>query len=286
MGIKTELYPKVKLMLSKAASSYGKGGFENVADWVLATSIYFDAAWHLIKADQASDLNEKGRLLGIGSNYLKSALELFGKAGYKVKEAEVQDRLNRVEKEESILFSALSTIKEPSISRSTMGIVAPPCPLESSQSPRLSEARQLIEEERRVAEESEWKSSIQYLYIILKSGLTIYTHDLSELQQNKQFIDEDYLGGALSAIDSLLKEIASNKEPLKVIKQERFRILLEEGEKVYVAVIALKEFRIIRRKMKEFLKEFQEFFKEFLEKGVSDAEAFNPAKILVSKHFG
>jgi len=143
MQIKTDLYPKVKLMLSKAATSYEKGGFENGADWAQATSIYFDAAWNLIRADEESDLQEKGKLLGIGARYLKSAVELFSNAGYNDKEKEVQDRLSRVEKEESILFSALNTIQEPSISHSTMGIVAPSCPLESSQSPRLSEARQL-----------------------------------------------------------------------------------------------------------------------------------------------
>ena len=164
MNIKKDLYPKVKLTLSKAGTSYEKGGFESGADWAQATSIYFDAAWHLIKADEETDLQEKGKLLGIGARYLQSAVELYGKAGYKDKEKEVQDRLNRVEKEESILFSALSTIKEPSISRSTMGIVAPSCPTETSQSPRISEARQLSDEEKRVAIERMDRKKYQLVY--------------------------------------------------------------------------------------------------------------------------
>ena len=164
MNIKKELYPKVKVTLSKAATLYEKGGFVSGADWAQATSIYFDAAWHLIRADEEIDLQEKGKHLGIGGKYLKSAVELFGKAGYKDKEKEVQDRLNRVEKEESILFSALSTIKEPSISRSTVGIVAPSCPLESSQSPRLSEARQFSDEEKRVAIERMERKKYQLVY--------------------------------------------------------------------------------------------------------------------------
>ncbi|MFX1348451.1 MAG: nitrilase-related carbon-nitrogen hydrolase [Promethearchaeota archaeon] len=164
INIKTDLYPKVKLMLGNAASSYGKSGYENVANWALATSIYFDAAWHLIQADKELDINEKGRLLGIGSNYLKSSLELFNKAGYKNKVIEVQDRLNRVEKEESILISALNTIKEPSISRSTIGIVAPSCPIESSQSPRLGEARQFTEEELRVTMERMERKKYELIY--------------------------------------------------------------------------------------------------------------------------
>ncbi|TKJ18341.1 MAG: hypothetical protein CEE43_18335 [Promethearchaeota archaeon Loki_b32] len=164
INIKKELYPKVKVTLSKAATLYEKGGFERGADWSQATSIYFDAAWHLIRADEERDLQEKGNLLGIGAKYLKSAVELFGKAGYKDKEKEVQDRLNRVEKEESILFSALSTIKEPSISRSIMGIVAPSCPLESSQSPRLSEARQFSDAERRIEIERMDKKKYELIY--------------------------------------------------------------------------------------------------------------------------
>ncbi|MFW9943234.1 MAG: hypothetical protein ACFFFT_19520, partial [Candidatus Thorarchaeota archaeon] len=164
MDIKKELYPKVKVTLSKAATLYEKGGFKSGADWAQATSIYFDAAWHLIRADEEIDLQEKGKLLGIGAKYLKSAVELFGKAGYKDKVKEVQDRLNRVEKEESILFSALSTIKEPSISRSTMGIFAPSCPLESSQSPRLSEARQFSDEEKRVTIERMERKKYQLVY--------------------------------------------------------------------------------------------------------------------------
>jgi predicted amidohydrolase len=164
IDFKKELYPKVKQMLSKAAKSYEKGGFESGADWAQATSIYFDAAWQLIKADEITDLQEKRKLLRIGAQYLKSAVELFGKAGYLDKEKEVHDRLNRVEKEESILISALSTIKEPSISRSTTGIVAPSCPLESSQSPRLSEARQFSNEERRSQLETKERKKYQLVY--------------------------------------------------------------------------------------------------------------------------
>jgi predicted amidohydrolase len=153
MQVKAQLYPKIKVMLRKAASSYEKGGFKSGADWALATSTYFDAAWHLIRADEELELDERRKLLGIGSRYLKSAADIFGKAGYIDKEGEVLERLDRVEKEEKILVSALNTIREPSISRSTVGIVAPASPVETSLSPRISEVGQFTEEARRVAEE-------------------------------------------------------------------------------------------------------------------------------------
>ncbi|NVM34745.1 MAG: carbon-nitrogen hydrolase family protein [Candidatus Lokiarchaeota archaeon] len=161
---KAQLYPKIKSMLRTAASSYEKGGFKNGGDWALATSTYFDAVWHLIRADEELEISNKKNLLDIGANYLKSAAELFSKAGYKDKEREILVRLERLEQEEKILVSALNTIKKPAISSSTTGIIAPACSLETSQSPRLGEVYQFTEEERRVIGERITKKKYQIIY--------------------------------------------------------------------------------------------------------------------------
>ncbi|MHA1950572.1 MAG: nitrilase-related carbon-nitrogen hydrolase [Candidatus Thorarchaeota archaeon] len=151
--VKALLYPKIKAMLRKAASAYRKGGYESGADWALATSTYFDVTWHLIKTDEELDIDKKKKLLRIATGYLKSAAELFSKSGHKNKEREILGRLDMVEKEERIIVSALDTITEPSISRSTLGIAAPSCPTETSLSPRISEVRQFAERATRVREE-------------------------------------------------------------------------------------------------------------------------------------
>ena len=148
--VKAELYPKIKVMLRNAASTYDKGDFENGSNWAFATSTYFDATWHLIRADEEMNLDEKSRLLEVGYGLLKSTAELFSDAGYKEKEKEVLKRLSMVEKEGKIIFSALNSIKKPDISSSTIGIIAPVCSLETSQSPRLGEIQQITEESRRV----------------------------------------------------------------------------------------------------------------------------------------
>ncbi len=237
MKDKTDLYPKVKVTLSKAATSYEKGGFESGADWAQATSIYFDAAWHLIKADEESDLQEKGKLLGIGGQYLKSALELFGKAGYEKKKKEVQDRLIRVEKEESILFSALSTIKEPSISRSTIGIVAPSCPIESSQSPRLSEARQFNVEESRISIEKIDRKKYELVYTdLLKAYPKIQKKEcrvgiaqigISKTGNIMKELFKMDSSGLLSLKESVVKELRTNvKTMIEKANSEEVNILL------------------------------------------------------------
>jgi len=161
IDIKAELYPKVKTILRKAASSYRKGGFENGADWALATSTYFDAAWHLIKADEEINFDEKGRLLELGCKFLDSASSLFAKSGYQEKERELLDQLDLVRKEKKILISALNTIQEPTISRSTAGIVAPACPVETSSSVKLSEIRQFMQEELETKREEPQKDLVK-----------------------------------------------------------------------------------------------------------------------------
>ncbi|MHA2225665.1 MAG: carbon-nitrogen hydrolase family protein [Candidatus Hodarchaeales archaeon] len=155
--IKEKLYTEIKSMLRNAASFYQKGGFVNASGWALAMSTYFDATWYLIRADNEIILDEKERILKIGSSYLKSAAELFSKNGYKEKEYEVLARLSMVNKEEQILVTAINTIKEPSISRSTRGMSASTSLVETSLSSRMNEIRRFTEEARRVITQKKYQ---------------------------------------------------------------------------------------------------------------------------------
>ncbi|TXT67265.1 MAG: membrane protein of unknown function [Promethearchaeota archaeon] len=142
-----------------------------------------------------------------------------------------------------------------------------------------------IEETLPSKEEQEWKNAIQYLYVIQKSGVPIYTEPLVQTLGKKRENDETLISGALTAVSSLMQEIAENKDPLKLIKQEGFSIIIEEGNKVFVAVISLKDLKSIRAKIKAFLEKFEEFFEELLDHEVCDTLAFSPTKKLVEEFF-
>jgi len=180
------LYPNVKSILRKAADLYDKGGFKNGADWALATSTFFDAAWYLIQADNELDVNKKKEFLNYGSNYLKSAAELFHKAGYKDKEKEVLERLTRVNKEEKILVSALNTIYKPSVSRSIEGIITPSCPNETSQSPRIGEIQQYSEEVSTFLEKDSKINEIQYRDLLKDHPKSTKKRKISEVSTEEK----------------------------------------------------------------------------------------------------
>lgn len=134
-------------------------------------------------------------------------------------------------------------------------------------------------------DELEWKDAVQYLYVLLRSGIPIYSQNLCELQDRNYCIDDSLLGGALVAVSSLLQEVSQNKKPLKLIKQEGFSILIEESEKIIVAVITMKDLKVIRQKLQEFLEEFQSFFRELIDEWPLDLRIFSPAKRIAEKHF-
>ncbi len=109
--------------------------------------------------------------------------------------------------------------------------------------------------------EAKWRSTIQYLYVIDLSGLLLYEEDLHQASDDiGKTKNGAILSGALVAISGLLREITQNTNPLKVISQEGFCILIEEGHHSLVALIATEELKTTRQKMQEFVKEFERKF--------------------------
>jgi predicted amidohydrolase len=241
--LKAQLYPKIKIMLRNAASSYKKGGFQNGADWALATSTHFDAAWNLIKADENLDLKEKNKLLRIGARILKSAAELFAKAGYENKEMEILDELDMVEKEEKVILSALNTIQEPSIVKSTIGIVAPSCPIETSQSPKISEVREYSEE----AAIEEKKEPAKEKYKLIYKDLLKNT---SKVEQREFRVGIAQIGVSNSGniIEEFYKETTSGLLGLQEDKVEplmnKVESLVEEANKNRINILLFPEMAI------------------------------------------
>ncbi len=251
--VKAELYPRIKIMIRKAATSYRKGGFESGAEWALATSTYFDASWHLIKADQEVELEEKNKHLEVGSGFLKSAAELFAKAGYKNKEKELLEILDMVLKEKKIIVSALNTIIQPSITKSTVGIIAPACPVETSQSPKLSDVRSYTQEYDLVETK-----------IVIKEKYKLIYKDLLKEQPEKQ-IDKFRVGiaqiGISNTVDTLNEFYDEKSTGLLTLKEEKvdeikliIKEMIDKAHKASVDILLFPEMTV-DLKYKQFLED-------------------------------
>ena len=88
------------------------------------------------------------------------------------------------------------------------------------------------------------------------------------------------------AITTVLKEIAQDEKPIELVKKEGFSIMIEEGKKVTVALIALQELGILRKKLRDFTEEFEFMFSDLLSyHRIAEINVFSPAWILVQKYF-
>ncbi len=163
INTKSELYSVTKKNLRNAASFYEKGNMVGGSEWALATSTYFDGAWHLIKADEIIELEDRKKLLQIASGYLKSAAKLFGRAGYAYKEEEILSHVKMVDEESKILVSAMGTIVKPDISQNISGHISPSLPEESSSPTSISEMRR-YSQQAESSEELKNKKRYELLY--------------------------------------------------------------------------------------------------------------------------
>ncbi|MFX1411764.1 MAG: carbon-nitrogen hydrolase family protein, partial [Promethearchaeota archaeon] len=259
--VKAHIYARIKIMLRKAANSYSKGGFESVADWALATSTYFDASWYLIRADEEVELKEKNKLLEVGSGFLKSAAELFAKAGYKSKEKELMERQYMVLKEKKIIISALNAITQPSITKSTVGIIAPACPVETSQSPKLSEVRSYTQE----IDIGESKKLSQEKYILIYKDF---------LEQHPEKLQEKFRVGVaqigLSNSGDILNEFYEEKPiGLLTLKEEKvngikskIKEMIEKASKLDIRILMFPEMTI-DLKYQQLLKDLCDYAKMY-----------------------
>ncbi len=259
--VKAEIYPRIKIILRKSATYYSKGGFESGAEWALATSIYFDASWHLIRADQEVELEEKNKLLEVGSDFLKSAAELFAKAGYKNKEKELLEILDMVLKEKKIIVSALNTIIQPSITKSTIGIIAPACPVETSQSPKLSDVRSYTQEYDLV----ETKKVIKEKYKLIYKDLL---KEQPEKQNEKFRVGIAQIG--ISNTGDTLNEFYDEKpKGLLTIKEEKvdeirskINEMIDKAHQASVDILLFPEMTV-DLKYKQFLEDISNLAKKY-----------------------
>lgn len=96
INIKANNYNEIKLLIKESADLFKEAGFENEANWALATEIYLKATWYLTKADVEHNLDKKKKIIDQVSGFFKKAAKLFGDAGYKKKEKEILGKIKNL----------------------------------------------------------------------------------------------------------------------------------------------------------------------------------------------
>lgn len=255
---KRKYYQKIKICLRDSSKNYQQGGFEQDAQWASATSALFDGTWHLLQADIETDFSKKNQYLNLATKYLETALQVFEKAGYSQKKEEISNYLRLIDDEQAILLSALNVIEKPAISESSVGIVAPACPIEISSQLSVSEMQQ---HDHQTELEIAWRERIHHLYLFITlNGIVIYDHPF----KTDRDIEPSLVSGGLAGISMIIQEITKKETKMKIVEQEDMTIMFEHGEYLSVALITEENLSTLRTKLKTLIIEVEEKYQEKL----------------------
>ncbi len=275
---KINFYKQIKMHLRESSKNYHLGGFEQDSQWALATSTFFDGMWHLIQADNEIDHTKKNQFLGIATNYLNTALDIFNTAGYKQKREEILKYLNLVKNEKAILTSALNLIEKPNISESSVGITAPPCPIEISSSVNIKEMK---DHDTQAESEISWFDRIHHIYFFIPGGICIFDQSFKAERR----MEPQLVSGSLTGISMLIQELTLNRTKVKIVEQEEMTILLEHGRFMSIALITEEKLITLQNKLKQLIEEVEDFFQEELESFSGNLNVFSKIGKFIEKIF-
>lgn len=279
---KMKNYKKIKMYLRDSSKNYQMGGFEQDAKWALATSTFFDGIWNLIQSDNEMNFSKKNQYLTLAVEYLKSALNIFEEVGSPQKRESILKYLEMINTEKAILTSALDVIEKPAISESSIGILAPSCPVEISSSLSLEEMQK---NDLQAESELNWYRRIQHLYLFVPGGICIYDYPFQREIEADEAISPGMFSAGLESISMLIQELTSRGSNVKIVEQEDMTIMLEHGNYCSGALITEDNLMILQRKLKQLIQEVEEFYQEEFENFKGNVTSFSKVGKFIQKYF-
>ncbi len=135
--------------------------------------------------------------------------------------------------------------------------------------------------------ELDWRSKLVQIYVIHKVSSQSIFHNKFQAnpQEEKKELSEVLVAGGMTGISVILKEISQSKQELKRIDHGDYKIMLDHGTYIFIALIVTEEMRIYMDKITRVRKEIETFFEEILKSWNGDLEYFKPIAKIVSKEF-
>jgi len=130
--------------------------------------------------------------------------------------------------------------------------------------------------------ELEWPTKVRHLYLIhQEKGFSLYNHSFIK----EDLVDSQLIAGGISGIASLLQELTSSSDKVKIIDLERLKILIEYGNYIIGALITEENYRILRNKLRQLVKLFEDQYKDRLINFKGQIYEFEDTKALIDEVF-
>jgi MFS family permease len=131
------------------------------------------------------------------------------------------------------------------------------------------------------AEEMEWDKELIHLYVINEGGIVLIDYSFQKSEQ----VDADLFVGGISGVQAILQEMTKSDQKLKIIDHEDKKLLFEYGKQFSVSLLASKDLKILRTKLKNLTEEIQNVFWETIASWDGSIEVFKPINTMIRNHF-
>lgn len=133
---------------------------------------------------------------------------------------------------------------------------------------------------RRKIKTRNWEKHLQNLFVLAKDGRSIYGYSFGiEIQ------DPALISAALVAITAFVSDAVKSKKELRVIDLQDKKVILSHGTHTTTALIATRDFPVIRNRTEEFTKAFEKQYGGKIATWRGDTKTFKGVEALIQDYF-
>jgi len=127
--------------------------------------------------------------------------------------------------------------------------------------------------------ELNWKDKIENIYILNRGGINLYSKSFID---ERIAIDDQFISGALSSVNTMLNELMNNKEnKISIIKKKNKIITIFTSETVIGVLISTEELEFFKHNLKKLVLKVEMIYKHFLVNWRGDMTKFTPIEDIV-----
>ncbi|MBN2151492.1 MAG: hypothetical protein JW839_08605 [Candidatus Lokiarchaeota archaeon] len=131
------------------------------------------------------------------------------------------------------------------------------------------------------SEEMGWARTIHDLYVISDGGIIMNAYSFL----SNSSVDPTLFSGGISGVATILKEMTGSEQKLQIIDHEDKKILFEYGKRFTVTLVAEKDLKILRTKLKALARDIHNAFWEIIGSWNADLSVFKPVTTMIKNHF-
>ena len=126
-----------------------------------------------------------------------------------------------------------------------------------------------------------WREKIDSIYIIMQSGLCLYS---KHFREKRKSFDEIVASGALSSVQIILESI-TEKKALSIIEKEGKTMIFQPGKYIIGVLICEEDLESIRITLKNFVQKIEKIYFNVLRTWDGNLNIFKPIEDIINEVF-